>query len=158
MMTNTSHTYRTDPRVPRFDDSTPIIIFDGHCVLCSRGVQFMLKRDPSGTTRFAAIQDAIPRALYQHYGLNAETFDTFMVLADGIPHTKWRGVLEAGRTMPAPWRILATSAHIIPSIIGDKIYDWVQRNRISWFGARDTCFMPDAETQKRFLTTSAHAA
>jgi predicted DCC family thiol-disulfide oxidoreductase YuxK len=153
-----THTYRTDPRVPPFDDSRPIIIFDGNCVLCSRGVQFMLKRDPHGTSRFAAIQDDIPRALYAHYDLNADTFDTFMVLANGIPHTKWRGVLAAGRTMPAPWRILASAARIVPNFIGDKIYDWVQRNRIGWFGARETCYLPDENTRARFLIAPTRAA
>ena len=35
------YSYRADPAVPRFDDSEALIIFDGHCVLCSSGVQWM---------------------------------------------------------------------------------------------------------------------
>lgn len=143
--------YRADPSVPEFNDSTPLVIFDGHCVLCSSGVQWMLNRDPHGTARFAAVQDTIPRALYRHYGLDPDLFDTFMVLADGTPHTKWRGLLAASRTMPAPWSWLGTLGRIVPNGIGDRIYDWVQRNRIGWFGARDTCFRPDERRQHRFL-------
>ncbi len=79
--------------------ATPLI-FDGMCVLCSSGVQFMLARDPEGSTRFAAIQEAVPRALYAHYGLDADAFDTFMVLRDGQPYVKWQGLLAAGRTLP----------------------------------------------------------
>jgi predicted DCC family thiol-disulfide oxidoreductase YuxK len=33
-----AYTYRSDPAVPLFHDSAPLIIFDGHCVLCSTGV------------------------------------------------------------------------------------------------------------------------
>jgi predicted DCC family thiol-disulfide oxidoreductase YuxK len=145
------HSYRTDPAVPPFDDTVPLIIFDGHCVLCSSGVQWMLCRDPDGKTRFAAIQDPLPRALYRHYGLDPDRFDTFMVLEHGIPYLKWQGVLVAGRTMPPPWRWLAAVGRLVPAVIGDRIYDWVQRNRIGWFGARDTCWRPDGPWQSRIL-------
>lgn len=152
------HTYRADPTVPPFDDSAPLIIFDGLCVLCSSGVQFMLARDPDGTTNFAAIQDPVPQALYRHYGLDADRFDTFMVLADGLPHVKWQGVLAAGRTMPPPWRWLASLGRLVPNMLGDRVYDWVQRNRIGWFGARDTCFLPHENVRTRLLDSQKPAA
>ena len=99
-----AYSYRDDPAVPEFDDASPIVIFDGLCVLCSSGVQWMLRHDPSGSSHFAVIQDPLPRALYRHYGLDPEVFDTFMVLSDGVPYTRWAGALAAARTMPQPWR------------------------------------------------------
>jgi len=51
----TPYSYRNDPAVPAFDDTAPIVIFDGLCVLCSSGVQWMLTRDPAGSSRFAVI-------------------------------------------------------------------------------------------------------
>jgi len=150
-MRHTPYSYRADPAVPSFDDTSPIVIFDGHCVLCASGVQWMLKRDPHGTTLFAAIQEAVPRALYAHYGLDADRFDTFLVLTDGVPHMRWVGALAAARTLPAPWRWLGTLGRLVPDFIGDRIYDWVQRNRIGWLGSRDTCFLPDAAQRMRLL-------
>ena len=147
----TPYGYRYDADVPVFDDSKPLIIFDGKCVLCSSGVQWMIRRDPYGETVFAAIQETAPSALYSHYGLDAEAFDTFMVLADGMPYLRWRGVCKAARLMPAPWRWLGAGGRIIPDFIGDAIYDWVQRNRIGWFGARETCLAADDATRTRFL-------
>jgi len=143
--------YRDDPSVPAFDDTAPLVIFDGQCVLCSAGVQWMLARDPKGTSRFAAIQQEIPRALYAHYGLDAEAFDTFMVLADGMPHLRWAGALAAARTLPAPWRWLGTLGRCVPRFAGDAVYDWVQRNRLAWFGSRDVCLMPTPQQTARFL-------
>jgi len=145
------YSYRDDPRVPPFDDSAPLVIFDGLCVMCSWGVAWMLRRDPGGTSRFAAIQQPLPRALYAHYGFDAETFDTFMVLAAGLPYVRWRGLLAAARTMPQPWRALGSLGRLIPAVAGDVVYDWLQRNRLAWFGARDSCFMPDAAARARFL-------
>jgi len=146
-----AYSYRDDPAVPKFDDASPIVIFDGHCVLCSSGVQWMLNRDPSGSSRFAVIQDPLPRALYRHYGLDPEVFDTFMVLSEGIPHTRWAGALAAVRTMPQPWRALAIAGRLIPDAVGDRFYDWVQRNRFKWFGTRDACRRPSEAERARFL-------
>lgn len=147
------YSYRADPSVPPFDDTAPLIIFDGHCVLCAGGVQWVLARDPHGTTRFAAVQEPIPQALYRHYRLDAERFDTFMVLAGGVPHLRWAGTLAAARTMPAPWRWLGQIGRVVPNVIGDVIYNVVQRNRLRWFGSRDVCFRPDARLADRLLRT-----
>lgn len=150
-MRATSYSYRNDPSVPAFDDSHPIVIFDGLCVLCSAGVQWMLDRDPKGRSRFAVIQDPLAAALYRHYGLDANAFDTFMVLADGLAYTRWAGVLAAARTMPQPWRALGMAGRIIPDVLGDRLYDWVQRNRLKWFGKRKTCRRPEGKELSRFL-------
>ena len=53
---------------PNFNDKLPLIIFDGHCVLCASGVSWMMKRDPRGTSQFAAVQTMLPQALYKYYG------------------------------------------------------------------------------------------
>lgn len=148
------YSYRNDPAVPSFDDSKPLVIFDGHCVLCSSGVQWMLARDPKGEARFAAISEPVPHALYRHYGLDPVAFDTFMVLTDGVPHLRWRGLCAAARLMPAPWKWLGIAGRMVPGFIGDAIYDFVQRNRIGWFGARDVCFAPDGDIRRRFLATA----
>jgi len=149
------YTYRTDPAVPPFDDTAPLIIFDGLCVLCSDGVQWMIARDPAGTSRFAAIQEPVPQALYRHYGLDAAAFDTFMVLWNGRPYTRWAGALAAARTMPSPWRWCGIAGRVVPRFIGDWLYDWVQRNRLDWFGSRATCFMPSPAQRARFLDAQA---
>lgn len=150
-MTLRAYSYRDDPSVPSFDDSQPLIIFDGLCVLCSTGIDWMLKRDPNGTTRFAAVQQPVPQALYRRYGLDADRFETFMVLENGLPYTKWSGVLAAARTLQQPWRSFAMLGRLIPDVIGSPFYDWVQRNRIGWFGSRETCRMPNAAESHRFL-------
>ncbi len=151
-MPRSAYSYRNDALVPAFDDTRPLIVFDGLCVLCSTGVQWMLTRDPDGTSQFAAIQEPIPQALYRHYGLDAQRFDTFMVLTAGVPHLKWAGALAAARTLPAPWHWLGAIGRMVPNFVGDPLYDWVQRNRLRWFGSRETCLKPQAAQRMRFLS------
>lgn len=145
------YSYRVDASVPDFDDSEPLMIFDGVCVLCSEGVKWMLRRGPKGTTKFIIVQSPLARALYAHYGLDPDKFDTFMVLKDGVPYYRYRGWLEAAKTMPPPWRWLGYAGRIIPEFVGDFFYDIIQRNRFQWFGRRESCLVQNAETQARFL-------
>ena len=63
------YSYRADPAVPAFDDSRPLYVFDGECVLCSRGAAWLMRHDPAGRVRFTSAQGALGRALYAHYGL-----------------------------------------------------------------------------------------
>ncbi len=151
--THEPYTYRNDPNVPAFDDTKPLVIFDGKCVLCSSGVQWMIARDPDGTAKFAAIQEPVPRALYVHYGLDPDEFDSFMVLGGGLPYLRWRGLCAAGRLLPAPWKWLGSAGRIIPDFIGDPVYNFIQRNRIGWFGKRETCLAPSDKNRARFLSS-----
>jgi predicted DCC family thiol-disulfide oxidoreductase YuxK len=150
-MTFSPFSYRSDPNVPAFDDGKPLIIFDGNCVLCSSGVQWMLARDSEGEAMFAAIAEPVPRAIYRHYGLDPDAFDTFMVLMNGVPYLRWRGLCAAARLMPAAWKWLGAIGGLVPDFIGNPLYDFVQRNRISWFGSRDVCYAPDDAARRRFL-------
>lgn len=145
------YSYRTDPAVSDFDDSAPLFIFDCLCVLCSSGVVWMIRRDPYGNQQFASVRTPLARALYRHYGLDPDEFDTFLFLKDGVAYTKWRGWLEAAKTMPAPWRWLGFAGGVMPRRLGDVIYDIIQRNRFDWFGTRNVCLSPTAEMANRFL-------
>ncbi|MGB3019508.1 MAG: thiol-disulfide oxidoreductase, partial [Ignavibacteria bacterium] len=33
----------------------------------------------------------------------------------------------------------------------DIVYDYIAKNRYKWFGKKDACRIPDAETKSRFL-------
>ena len=96
-------------------------------------------------------QTPVPRALYAHFGLDADRFDTFMVLQDGRAYVRWAGLLAAARTMPAPWCWLGSLGRVVPGVIGDPIYDWVQRNRLRWFGSRAVCFVPEPKSKARIV-------
>ena len=52
-----AYSYRTDHCDPGFADDKPVIIFDGHCVLCSRWAMFVVRHDPAA--RYPAAAGAI---------------------------------------------------------------------------------------------------
>lgn len=143
--------YRRDRDVPDFDDAAPLIIFDGDCALCSAGVQAMVRLGPDSNARFAPIRSRLAAALYRHYGLDPDRFDTFMVLTKGRPFLRWSGVLAAARTLPPPWSWLGSAGRLVPDFVGDRLYDFVQRNRIGWFGRARVCVAADPRLAPRIL-------
>ena len=46
------YSYRDDPAVPAFDDSTALFVFDGVCVLCSGGAAFLMRHDRHARMNF----------------------------------------------------------------------------------------------------------
>lgn len=144
------HSYRDDPSVPPFDDSRPIVVFDGVCVLCSGSMNFIQKHDTRDAFRFVLAQSVLGQAMFRHYRLPAENFDTVLVLADGVLHTKLDAFAAVMRRLPRPWPLLS-AARFIPSVLADAIYDLVAKNRYRWFGRREACLMPTAALRARFL-------
>src|ERR1043166_7772245 len=82
------YSYRDDPAVPKFADDRPIIIFDGHCVLCSRSAQSVLRHDKRGAYRLLAAQTPLGHALYVHFGLDPDDYESMILIADGVPTFK----------------------------------------------------------------------
>ena len=135
---------------PSFPDDRPIIIFDGHCVLCSRFAQFVLKEDRKKRFRLLAAQSPLGAALYRHLGLDPVNYETNILLQDGRAWFKSEGSIRMFAQLGLPWR-LASIARILPRFIRDAVYDLVAHNRLRWFGVREQCFRPDPADADRFL-------
>ena len=146
----TPYGYRGDPAVPKFADDRPVIIFDGHCVLCSRSAQFVLRHDGRGVYRLLAAQTPLGRALYVHYGLDPHDYESMILIADGVAWLKSEAVIRIAEGLGLPWS-LAAVARVLPRAWRDPLYGVLARNRFRVFGRRDTCYLPDPRHADRFL-------
>lgn len=144
------YAYRRDAAVPAFDDALPIIIFDGQCVMCSRFATFIIKNDRRCRLRLLAAQTPLGEALYGHFGLRYGAFDTYILLENGGVRVKSDAALRIFSILGFPWSVLA-SARALPRSWRDSIYDFVARNRLAWFGAREVCYLPSATDADRFV-------
>ena len=73
-----------DPKSPGGINSPHgLILFDGVCVLCSRGCRFVSKRDRRGYFRFDPIQLAEGRPLAEQLSIHPDHPDSFAFLASG---------------------------------------------------------------------------
>lgn len=142
--------YRTDPAVPPFPDDRPILVFDGHCVLCSRFVQFVLRRDRRGLFRLLAAQTPLGTALYEHFGLASDDYDTNILIENGRAYVKSESSIRIVERLGFPWSLVA-ALRILPLPLRDRLYELVARNRLRWFGERTSCYLPDPSTASRFI-------
>lgn len=144
------YAYRSDARVPAFPDDRPIVIFDGLCVLCSRFVTFVLRQDKKRVFRLLAAQSPLGEALYRHYGLRAPDYETYLLLIDGRVLEKSDAALRIARLLGSPWSMAGVLSNV-PRAWRDASYDFVARNRLRWFGARQSCYAPAPADAERFL-------
>ena len=128
-----------DPKSPGGINSPHgLILFDGVCVLCSRGCRFVSKRDRRGYFRFVPIQLAEGRPLAEQLGIKPDRPGS---LANGQAYLKSEAALRIARELPRwQWTWVFQFRGI-----RDAIYDFVARNRNRWFGRRDACIQPNLD-------------
>lgn len=127
-----------------------VILFDGVCSLCNRGVDFVLRRDSAARFRFAALQSEAGRRVLSSAGWRAPIPDALVLVEAGRVYTASTAVLRIAKGLGLPWALFYAFIWL-PRPLRDGVYFWVARHRYRWFGRRSVCRMPSAEEQARFL-------
>jgi predicted DCC family thiol-disulfide oxidoreductase YuxK len=128
-----------------------VIVFDGVCMLCSRWVDFVLRRDPHGRYKFAAMQTASGRALLIEHGIDPDDPLSFLLLEDEKGYTDTDAIVRILRSFGSGWKFIALLVSIVPRFVRDPLYRWIARNRYRMFGRRAACRVPTADIADRFL-------
>ncbi len=130
------------------------IFFDGVCNLCNGFVQFVIRHDPAGRFRFAALQsDAGQRLLTAHGLAPAELAappESVLLLSGGRLYSHSTAVLRIAQGLGGVWRLVGLG-WALPGSWRDALYRLVARNRYRWFGRQESCMMPTPELKARFL-------
>lgn len=118
--------------------------------MCSRFVQFLLRADRRRRLRFMTAQSELGQALYAHFGLRGDVFDTYVLLDEGRARVKSDAALRIFALLGAPWALFG-AGRVLPLAWRDALYDFAARNRLRWFGQRDVCYAPTPEVRARFI-------
>jgi predicted DCC family thiol-disulfide oxidoreductase YuxK len=145
-----AYSYRRDPAVPEFPDDRPIVVFDGYCALCSGWAQFILRHDRRRKFRLLRAQSPLGRALYVHYGLDPENYETNILVERGIAFFKSEACIRIAEGLGLPWS-LAVVLRILTRSLRDWLYGFLARNRLRVFGRRAACYVPGPDAHDRFL-------
>jgi predicted DCC family thiol-disulfide oxidoreductase YuxK len=127
-----------------------VVLFDGLCNVCSDSVRFIVRRDPKGRYRFAALQSKAGRALLERAGLAAEADATVVLIEGGRAHTRSGAALRIARRLRFPYPLLYGLV-VVPPFARNFAYGWFARRRYRWFGKRAECMTPTEELRDRFL-------
>ncbi|MBV8209513.1 MAG: thiol-disulfide oxidoreductase DCC family protein [Burkholderiaceae bacterium] len=124
---------------PRSNDR--VVVYDGHCHLCSGWVQFMERHDLERSFSHIPMHSSQGRELLTQHGIDPDDPTTFLVLDRGRAYTSSAAAIHIVGALGGVWR-LALVARIVPRTWRDALYGVFARNRYRWFGRRVTCYLP----------------
>ncbi len=127
-----------------------IVLFDGVCNLCSRTVQFILRRDPGAYFRFAALQSPAGQRLLRQHGLSSEALLSIVLIEQGQVYVSSDAVLRIARRLEGAWT-LGRVLLWVPRGLRDRLYQWVAAHRYRWFGQANSCLIASPGDRHRFL-------
>lgn len=110
----------------------------------------MIDRDLKKQIKFASLQSDIGQFLLVKNGFDKNLLSTVILIQDGAVYTKSDAALHVLKNLSFPW-FLFYPLIFFPKIFRNFFYDWIAKKRYDWFGHRDVCRIPDADTLERFL-------
>ena len=117
----------------------PVLFFDGECGLCHRTVAWFQRHDRRGIVHYAPLQGTT----FTRLSAAAPTdVSTAIVLDDQGLWTESGAILAALRALGGGWRCVGSIGRLVPRFVRDRIYRFVARRRIGWFGPAELCDLP----------------
>lgn len=135
--------------------SHPLLLYDGLCGFCSKGVQRILRFENQKTMLFAALQSDYGRSILARHP-DLQGIDSVVFVEPNVMPDKERvfvrsdALLQIARYLGGPWK-LALAAYLIPRSVRDYFYDQFAKRRYRWFGKLDACLIPSPQVRARFL-------
>jgi predicted DCC family thiol-disulfide oxidoreductase YuxK len=132
-----------------------IVFFDGHCNLCNQLVNWLIRRDHTGSLKFAPLQGVTAKEKLPPQLLESPTPasgpETVVYFNNGMMTERSTAVLHILRDLGGIWALIGDIGLKVSEVRRDQIYRFVARNRYKIFGRRETCRVPTAEELVRFL-------
>lgn len=132
--------------------TTPIYLFDGHCVLCSRAVQYVLRYEKRPDMHFVAILSGQGRALASANNIDPENPESFLIIQGDRVLRSSDAIIALGQYVGGIHKI-AMIGKVVPRPIRDWLYSLIAKNRYKVFGRTESCYVPTPENRDRFVLT-----
>ena len=127
-------------------------LFDGHCVLCSRAVQYVLRYEKQPTMRFVAILSKEGRALAKANDIDPEEPESFLIIEGDKVYRSSDAVFVLLRHVGGPAKVFLIGK-LFPKAFRNWFYERIAKNRYKVFGRTDSCYVPSPENRDRFVLT-----
>jgi predicted DCC family thiol-disulfide oxidoreductase YuxK len=131
-----------------------VLLYDGVCGICNRAVRTVLRFDPDGSLRFAALDSDFARAIIDRHPAIHDVDSVVFVDEPGRPTervaVRSAAALRVVDYLGGPWKLLKVS-RIIPVPLRDWLYDRIADVRYRIFGKYESCPLPPPEVRARFV-------
>ncbi|OIQ18895.1 MAG: hypothetical protein BM556_06330 [Bacteriovorax sp. MedPE-SWde] len=125
-----------------------ILFIDGHCLICNKLVNFLLKRDHKKILKYSSLQgeyahSAIPKKY-------SEDISTVVLKIDDKIYEKSDAAIRAVSCLGFPWKLMLALI-LLPRPLRDSIYNLLAINRYKLGKRLDACPLAPIEYRDRFL-------
>jgi predicted DCC family thiol-disulfide oxidoreductase YuxK len=126
-----------------------IVFYDGDCGFCNFWVGWILKNDRKNKFLFSALQSSFGQQFLKDRNLEYQNFSTLYLFAPGKFYLKKStAVLKIAAILGGKFLLMGIFK-IIPTVLNDKIYDLIAKNRQKI--ASEKCYLPTPEERKKFI-------
>tara|TARA_R110000868_G_scaffold317703_1_gene578489 strand:- start:324 stop:734 length:411 start_codon:yes stop_codon:yes gene_type:complete len=128
-----------------------LILFDGVCNLCNASVQYIIKHDKKNVFLFTALQSETGQKIINEFNIDTTKTDSILLYTPekGIDY-KSTAALNIAYNLGFPLSVMGIF-FIIPSFIRNWVYDYIAKNRYTWYGKKESCMVPSPEFKNKFL-------
>ncbi|WP_199610765.1 thiol-disulfide oxidoreductase DCC family protein [Flocculibacter collagenilyticus] len=144
---NTAKLVALPPNVERGDR---VILFDGVCKLCNAWSKFIIAYDTKRKFKLCSVQSDEGQQILSHFGLSTIEFSTMLYVESERCFAQSTAFFKIMSELGFPWKILCIFS-VIPRSLRDWLYDCIALNRYRLFGRYDTCLLPTADHNDRFI-------
>ena len=100
--------------------------------------------------KFAALQSDVGKNLIRKYAGSSPLPDSILYIRNGKIFAKSAAAPRICLGLKGAWPLFIIFL-IVPAFVRDFVYDLIARNRYTWWGKREACFLPTPEFRSRFL-------
>lgn len=125
-----------------------IVFFDGDCHLCNGFVDALITRDKHRRLLFAPLQGETAKQTLSIP--DRDNLDTVVYFESGRLFRRSTAALKILFRLGGFYRLCVLGL-FVPLFLRDGVYNWIAKNRYSWFGKRDFCRIATAEERAYLL-------
>ena len=108
-----------------------------------------MRKEKNQDLFFSALQSEFAKSIFKENNIN-DGLETMVLFQNEKFHFKSGAALRTTKYLKGLWPLMQVFL-IVPPFIRNWIYDYIAKNRITWFGIADYCEMMTPELKKRFF-------
>lgn len=137
-------------------DFRHVVFFDGECFMCNRSMRTLMGLDRHRRLRFAPLQGETAKEVTERredleFDLKTIIYVENLGEKGEKVFLRSTAVLQSVIRTGRGWASLARLALVVPRPLRDAVYNFIARNRISWFGRTESCSLIPPERRNQLL-------
>ena len=130
-------------------DGKLIVYFDGICNFCNFFVNILLRLDKKQRLLFSSLQSEFAK---KNLKLSKDELpDSIVVQMEDSYFFRTEAIFKILGELAFPFKVICVF-RLIPKPILDFLYAFLAQNRYIFFGKKESCRVPSAEEESRFLS------